>query len=73
MGYDLGAKHWFLEEASVYALAKFIDNKWGDQQSNCTAMIKRIRGKRFDELQPNSRSALLSRLSNGLCYMVNIM
>ena len=70
-GGDIGAKQWFLQEASIYSLYRFIDNKWGDVASASKKMLANAQGKVFDNLQPNTQHAIRDRIKESLTYFAN--
>ena len=68
---NIGAKTWHLQEASIYSIYRFIDNKWGDVASASKKMIGNAQGKVFDNLQPNTQNAFRERIKDALTYYAN--
>lgn len=68
---ELGAKQWHLEEASIYALYRYIDCKWGDMAGSTKRMVNKAKGKRVDDLAHNTLCAITQKMKDGTTYMVN--
>ena len=58
-GAEIRSKYWYLKESSIYALGRFIDNKWSDNTSNTKRMLANLKGKEYARLQSNTKGALM--------------